>query len=366
MTSPYRLLWGAPLALALALLLLVALIAFAEGRGGRAARRWTGSLLDPARAAFAVVLAGAALGTWGALGWGALLLAPPLIALVGELLPWHVGARLRGQTAGHGDDEPLHELIEQGRESGTLRATEHDLIARVLAFDELSVGRLMTPRREMFSVSLDQPFPELLETLREAGYSRVPVWEGSRENIIGVLIVKDLLAGLVGAGAGLGTTPRQLRRMLRPARFVPATRRAVDMLAELRANRLHLALVVDEHGTVIGLITLDDLLGELVGELPDEMDEEPDPLVRRAGERTWLVNASMDAGDFAERFGLELPDGEYNTVGGMVIQALGDLAHEGDSIPCGGGTLTVRRVEGRRVADLLLEIPAASGGEEGG
>jgi len=358
-------LWAA---LTAVLLLLAASLAFLEGRRGHPSQlSWIHvAAVEVPRVGLGVL---AALALLAGPPWliGVSLIAIPLaLVFLVDLLPWHLGARFHSPLQPPVEDEPLRELLDQGREAGMLAELEHDVIGRVLSFDELTVGRLMTPRREMFTTNLEQPWPALLSELREAAYSRVPVWEGSRDNIIGVLLVKDLLATLLHASAGVSTSPRQLRRLVRPARFVPTTRRAVDMLAELRTHKLHLALVVDEHGTVVGLITLDDLLTELVGELPDENDEDPDPLVRRVGDRSWLVSASMDAEDFAERFALELPDGDFNSVGGLVINELGDLAHTGDRVELASATLTVRRVDGRRITDLLLEVesPAAPAEEE--
>lgn len=355
----------AVLAASLALLATSAALAFLEGRRARRPRVALSVGLELAR--LGLGLTGTTLLLWRApqISWAAALLVPLAVVLV-ELVPWHLGARFRAPPEPPADDEPLRELLDQGREAGTLHELEHEVIERVLSFPSLTVGRLMTPRREMFSIALDQPWGKLIASLKEAGYSRVPVWEGSRENFVGVLLVKDLLAGQLQASAGLETSPRQLRRLLRPLRYVPTTRRAVDMLAELRAHHVHMALVVDEHGTVIGLITLDDLLTELVGELPDETDDDPDPLVRRVGDTSWLVNASMDAEDFADRFELTLPTGDFHTVGGLVIHQMGDLAHVGDRVSFPPAELSVRRVEGRRIIELLLEIapdPATTGEE---
>ncbi len=352
------------LVLSLALLATSATLAFFEGRRARRPRRSLSVALELSRLGLGLGVTTLAIWRAPELSWSVLALVPLGVALC-EVVPWHLGARFRAPPEPPAEDEPLRELLDQGREAGTLHALEHEVIERVLAFPDLTIGRLMTPRREMFSIALDQPWTALIRSLKEAGYSRVPVWEESRENFIGVLLVKDLLAGQIQASAGLETSNRQLRRLLRPLRFVPTTRRAVDMLAELRANRTHMALVVDEHGTVIGLITLDDLLRELVGELPDETDDDPDPLVRRVGDGSWLVNASMDAEDFADRFGLSVPAGEYHTVGGLVIHQLGDLAHPGDRIVCPPGTLTVRRVDGRRIIELLLEMQSPAVPPEG-
>ena len=256
-------------------------------------------------------------------------------------------------------EEHLRVLLDQGRQSGSIGIMEQEMIHKVFEFGDLTVGRLMTPRPDMFHLDLATPWKDLIRSLREAGYSRVPIWEKNPDNIIGVLVVKDLLPLLIQASLVQRTdvatpTARQIRKLLRPPHFVPPGKRAEDLLDEFRRHKFHLSLVVDEHGSVLGLVTLDDLLGELVGELLDESDvSEPEFTAELDG--SWLVRAYMDVEDFVDQFEVALPEGEYNTVGGFVFAELGAAPKVGDVVMWEGTRFTVRAIEGRRILSLRFE-----------
>ena len=254
------------------------------------------------------------------------------------------------------------------------------MIQKVFEFGDLTVSRLMTPRPDVFSLSLTTPWEDLIDRIRDAGHSRVPMWQGRADNVVGVLVVKDLLPHLAarfreaedggdGDPRALALSTRELQKLLHPAHFVPTSKRAEDMLAEFREHKFHLAIVVDEHGNVVGLVTLDDLLAELVGELLDEGDEQPQD-VTQVVDGVFTIRGNMDVDDFAGRFDITLPEGGYDTVAGFLLDQAGTVPAKGDEVEWEGIRFTVRRMEGRRITEVCVRLPGATGPlagtEEGG
>jgi putative hemolysin len=249
------------------------------------------------------------------------------------------------------DEEEIRTLIDQTTESGDIQAREKEIIHAVFEFDEIIVGRLMTPKPDIFSIPIQIDWRELVRKCHQTGYSRIPVYSRRSDNIIGVLLVKDLLKYRDNPLQG----PRQLRSLLLPPTFVPQSKSAGDMMEEFLKRQFHMACVVNEHGTLTGLITLDDLLASLVGELLDE--GEPDEgEVQAAEPGQFIVKAAMDVDDFAEEVGFELPVGEYHTVGGFVFHQLGSLPHRGDTVEWGGRRFQVKTMDGRRIAEVVVEL----------
>lgn len=312
------------------------------------------------------------------------LVAPPLTVFARIVTPlrWvltHIadafliatgGSKARTQAALQ--EALLLSLIEQGRRSGVVGPMEEEMIQKVFEFGDLTVSRLMTPRPDIFSLSLTTPWEEIVDQVRRNGHSRVPVWQGRQDNIIGVLVVKDLLPHLAtrfrenendsGDPRAMPLTTRQLQKLLHPAHFVPTSKRAEDMLAEFREQKFHLAIVVDEHGNVVGIVTLDDLLAELVGELLDEVDEHSQE-VTEVVDGVFTVRGHMDVDDFATRFGIELPDGEYDTVAGFVLDRAGTVPDKGDEIEWEGIRFTVRDLKGKRITEVTVRMPGAAAGQ---
>lgn len=253
-------------------------------------------------------------------------------------------------------EEDLLMILDQGTASGEFDPVERDIVEAVLEFDELTVERLMTPRTDMFCVPLDTPWPDLLRQARDHGYSRIPVYEGRADEIVGVLLLKDLLKHRRAPPAG----PRQLRTLLIPPVFVPGSKSADAMLQEFLEKRFHMAFVVDEHGGVMGLVTLDDLLAELLGELDGDTEESE---IERIRPGSLVVQAHVDVDDFAEETGIELPEGEYHTVGGFVFHQLGRLPLQGDVVAWGGHVFRVTAMDGRRIAEVAIQVGAAERAE---
>lgn len=243
-------------------------------------------------------------------------------------------------------EDELLVYVAHGTRLGELDETERDIIEAVFEFDDLYVGRLMTPRPDVSSVPLSTPWDELLRKARDQGYSRIPVTGTGPDDILGVLLVKDLLKF---RGQPL-QSPKQLRSLLLPPVFVPASKTADSMLREFLERRFHMAFVVDEHGTLVGLVTLDDLLAELIGAHDDETADSE--IERQADALT--VKAGIDLEDFEEETGIALPAGEYHTLGGYVFHQLGRLPRRGDTISYAAHEFVVSKMEGRRVAEILV------------
>lgn len=252
--------------------------------------------------------------------------------------------------------EELLVYVHHGAESGALDPLERDIIEAVFEFDELTVERLMTPRPDVFSVPIDMPFDEMLHRVADNPHSRIPISDSTDDDIIGILLLKDLLRFKLAPPAG----PRQLRSLLLQPHIVPASKSADSMLQEFLARRSHMALVVDEHGTFVGIVTLDDLLLELLGE--DEQTDESDILRLRPDAMT--VKAWIDVDDFEEETAIRLPEGDYHTLGGFVFHELGRLPRKGDVVALGEHRFVVAKMEGRRIAEVIVRSPLSDADQE--
>ncbi len=331
---------------------------------------------------------GNALASWA--GLLNVLVLPPILVLVSEITPKVLARRYRRQWAsavvwpltvffwlvtpvrvlvsglvgivagvlGAGREDPqgvqpeeLLVYVHHGAESGALDPRERDIIEAVFEFDELTVERLMTPRPDVFSLPLDMPFEEMLRLVAEKPHSRIPVVGDTDDDIVGIMLLKDLLRFRIVPPSG----PRQLRSLLLQPHIVPASKSADSMLQEFLARRSHMAIVVDEHGTFVGIVTLDDLLLELLGE--DDQTDESDILRLRPDALT--VKASIDVEDFADETSIALPEGDYHTLGGFVFHELGRLPRKGDVVAFGDHRFVVAKMEGRRIAEVVVRTTRA-------
>ena len=215
----------------------------------------------------------------------------------------------------------------------------------------------------MVAVAADEPVEVAIDRAIEGGYSRLPAFEGSTDNIVGLVYLKDLVRR---ARSGEGSGP--VRGALRAAVFVPEQKRVAELLDEMQTKQYHMAIVVDEHGGTAGLVTLEDLLEEIVGEIADEYDVET-PSLEHLPDGSLRVPGRMSIDDVSEELGLELPDTEWDTVGGLVFNLLGKVPDEGECVPFKGVELCAERVQGRRIVSVVIrrrddtgEIPVVSEG----
>ncbi|HEU4880782.1 MAG TPA: hemolysin family protein [Longimicrobium sp.] len=303
------------------------------------------------------------------------LAVPPLQALTWVLTPitWPLNFVVRGVVRMFGvRSTGFHPLIQTPEElrllvmepgegtPGDMEDDEREMLRGVFEISETVVREVMTPRTEMVAVPVEVTLRRLLEVATEEGHSRIPVYQGTIDSVLGVVLTKDLLRVLYER-EGSAEGEFDVRSILRPALFVPDTKPVDELLSELRRQAVHVAIVLDEFGGTYGLVTLEDLLEEIVGEINDEFDEvEPEFEITPEGDV--LIDAGVLISDVNERFGLRIPEEEFDTVGGFVFGSLGRVPELGDAVPVmspeGEMELRVEETDERRVSLLRLTRPA--------
>jgi CBS domain containing-hemolysin-like protein len=253
--------------------------------------------------------------------------------------------------------EEIRTLVDVGAREGVVEHGEREMIVKALALEDTLVREVMVPRPDMFCLDVATPPDQILPALREHLHSRVPVYEGAVDQIVGILYTRDLLPFVRGLPAGF-----DLRAHLHPPYFVPESKRADALLAEFKAKKLHLAVVVDEYGGTAGLVALEDLLEELVGEIADEFDEE-ERLLQPVDDRTYRVLGKLPIDQLNSATGLALSNEAYDTVGGWVLDLFGRIPHRGDRAETPEATVTVERVERTRVVEVLVMLKTRPPGE---
>jgi CBS domain containing-hemolysin-like protein len=252
-------------------------------------------------------------------------------------------------------EEEIRHLVDVAEEEDEIEGEERELIHSVFEFGDTVVREVMVPRTDMVSISSDTPLEEALETIVKAGYSRIPIYEGDRDNIIGVLYAKDLLRRSTQERRG-----KKAASLGRAPLFVPEQKKVAELLREMQQRRIHMAIVVDEYGGTAGLVTIEDLIEEIVGEIVDEYDQE-EPLVEPVDERTMRVDAKMPIDEVNELLGVDLPHDEWDTVGGLVFGLTGRVPTVGELVRFDSLEFRTERVTGRRIQKVLItKVPSES------
>ena len=273
-----------------------------------------------------------------------------------DLLNWSAGrvGRLLGLKGTTAELEQIHSpeelrmLVEQSRKRGKLDADDARLLQGVFEFSEKSAREVMTPRTEMVALPADLTLEQAADQVAVAGRSRYPVYGESLDDILGVVHAKDILAGLRSAKGGT------LRGVLRPAMFVPGTREVEDVLADMKRQKIHLAIVLDEFGGTAGLVTMEDLLEEIVGPIYDEYDQPSGELRVAPPGAAPLISGATPLRDVNRVFGLELDEQDYTTIGGFLFGAIGRLPKGGDQVAVKGAVFEIVEMEGRRVGKVRV------------
>lgn len=283
----------------------------------------------------------------------AILFAPPVAALewlLGPLvrLMLFLSSRITRPLAGRQmpfvTEEEIKTLVDAGEEGGVLEEEEKEMIYSIFAIGDTIAREIMVPRIDMLALDVTTPLPEAVEAALSKGHSRIPVYQDHIDNIVGLLYAKDLLRAWRDGDQLAG-----LRALLRPAYFVPETKKVDELLAELQAKRIHLAVVVDEYGGTAGIVTLEDIVEEIVGEIRDEYDVNEESLFERVSDTEYVFDARIDLDEVNELLDLELPSGESDSLGGFIYGQLGHVPTPGEKVNAVKVEFEVLSVAGRRI-----------------
>jgi CBS domain containing-hemolysin-like protein len=280
-----------------------------------------------------------------------MILFRPLVWLVNTstnfiLRPW--GIRLGEEMEAHSEEE-LRIMISSSVASGELDPQEHDYLNNVFDFGDTVAREVMVPRPDIEALPTTASLEELVERAAFGRYTRYPVYEGDIDHVLGAVHVKDLFRAAKEDGDGF-----DIRPLIRDCLVVPETKRIEQILREFQSRKLQMAIVIDEWGSVEGLITIEDVVEELVGEIQDEFDED-EAAIEPLGENTYAVDGRIPITDVNDYFDLDLPHEDFDTIGGFVLGSLGRPPEPGDVVPADGVTLRVKTVDGPRVSMLTLE-----------
>jgi magnesium and cobalt transporter len=262
--------------------------------------------------------------------------------------------RITQSLAGEPQDrEDLIAKLQEARERGLIDAEAMRMLEGVLDVSDLKVRDIMVPRAQMVFLRRHEPPDRIVPIVVESGHSRFPVMDEDRDDIAGILLAKDLLR--------LSVAPPEeafdIREYMRPAVFVPESKRLNVLLKEFRRNRNHMAIVVDEYGGVSGLVTIEDVIEQIVGEIDDEFDVEDDQNIRKEAERTFAVRGTTRLEEFNEYFSTSLAEDGFDTVAGLLMKQLGRVPRRGETLSIDGLEIRVMRADRRRV-DLLRVVSA--------
>lgn len=248
--------------------------------------------------------------------------------------------------------EELIEELRAAQANGLLSADTLAMMEGAITVTQQSVADVMVPRAQMVSIDVESPYLDVVKIAVESGHSRFPVHGEDRDEVLGILLAKDLLRAVAE-----GRQPETLRELLRPAVLIPESKRLNVLLKEFRLSRNHMAIVVDEYGGVAGLVTIEDLLEQIVGEIDDEYDDEPaEGLIEAQADGRYVVDALTPIGDFNKQFGADFDDRQYDTLGGMLTAAIGHLPETGEEVSIGRFDFRIARADARRVHALHLTV----------
>ena len=248
-------------------------------------------------------------------------------------------------------EKELRTYVEVSHEDGVIESEERELIYNVFDFSDTVAKDIMIPRIDMASISEDAGYEEVMALFRECMYTRIPVYSGDKDNIIGLINIKDFI--LVEERSNF-----HIKDIIREAYYTYEFKKTADLMLEMREKRINVAFVLDEYGATVGMITLEDLLEEIVGEIRDEYDEDEEEQIQKKGERTYLVEGSMKLDDINDELGTELHSEDYDSIGGLLIESLDRLPEIGETITLPDGIiLKTGDIRQNRIVNVLMTLP---------
>src|SRR5581483_1392722 len=275
----------------------------------------------------------------------------PVVWILGKITNGLVRL-LGGQVVRHGPfvtEEELRLLVTVGEEEGVLEEAETEMIHSIFEFADTPVREVMIPRIDIVALESDISLNEAVDQALEGGFSRIPVYEATIDNIIGVLYTKDMLKQLRE-----GHEAQPIRDLVRPAYFVPETKKLDDLLREIRQKRVHMVIVIDEYGSVSGLVTIEDLMEEIVGDIQDEYDRE-EKLYEQVNDHEYVFSAKISIDEFNEVMGTKLVHEDYDTLGGFLYAQLDKIPVAGDTVTFEHYRFAILTTRGRRIVRVQVE-----------
>lgn len=248
-------------------------------------------------------------------------------------------------------EEDIISFVNVGEAEGVIEEDEKEMIHSIVGFGETSAKEVMTPRTAMLAFEGNKTIDDIWYEMVDNGFSRIPVYEDTIDNILGVLYIKDIMNCIKD-----GNTNVPIKNFIRPGYFVPETKSIIEILKEFKALKVHIALVLDEYGGIVGLLTIEDLIEEIVGEIRDEFDAEEEEFITQIDENSYEVDAMIDIETLDKELCLNLPESDdYESLGGLIVTELGRLATIGDELKFNGVKLKVLEINKMRVSKVLIE-----------
>jgi putative hemolysin len=248
-------------------------------------------------------------------------------------------------------EEDIISFVTVSEEEGVIEEEEKEMIHSIVGFGEICAREVMTPRTAVLAFEANKNIDGIWDELLENGFSRIPVYEETIDNIVGVLYIKDIMQSVKE-----GKTSEPIKNYIRPAYFIPETKSIIEILKEFRSLQVHIAMVLDEYGGIVGIVTIEDLIEEIVGEIRDEFDTEEEEFIEMIDEKTYRVDAMIDIETINEDLDINLPESDdYESLGGLIITELGKVASIGDELTIGGAKLKVLALDKMRISKVLVE-----------
>ncbi|CCC57691.1 MULTISPECIES: hemolysin family protein [Caloramator] len=248
-------------------------------------------------------------------------------------------------------EDEIRMMIDVGEENGVLNETEKEMIDGIFEFDDTLAKEVMTPRTAVFAIDINSPLEEIIHQIIEEQYSRIPVYDGDIDNIVGILYMKDLFVEM----ASKKLDEISIKDLLRPAYFVPDTKKIDRLFRELQASKNHMAILIDEYGGVSGIITIEDLIEEIVGNIADEYDEDVKDF-QKLDSNVYIVDGLVSIDEVNEKLNLKLPTEHHDTIGGFVLNLIGNIPETGESVQFENITFTVEKIDEKRIEQIKIHI----------
>jgi putative hemolysin len=252
-------------------------------------------------------------------------------------------------------EEEIKTLVDAGEEGGVIEVEEKEMIYSIFEYTDTVAREVMVPRMDMLAIEVETPLLEALDAVIKHNHSRVPVYQGSIDNIVGILYAKDLLKVLHEKGRA-GANEVRVADILRSAAFAPESKKVSELFEEMQKRRIHMAIVIDEYGGTAGIVTIEDILEEIVGEIQDEYDQAEELEIQPVGENEWLINARANLGNINDALHVHFPVDEADTLGGYIYAQLGKVPLPGDEVRHEDVLLKVVNVAGRRIGKVRVQL----------